>query len=117
MKTLTLRSRVRFSSWAARWSRLFPPRRSQNGDEVPTPMCAIDMGSNSFKRIVGSFHHGRYEQSDIEKERWAWATTSPATGRSATRSLLEIEEALAWFKRSCESEAPAGGGHRDVSLP
>ena len=31
------------------------------------PMCAIDMGSNSFRRIVGSFDNGRYEQRPIEK--------------------------------------------------
>ena len=32
------------------------------------PICAIDMGSNSFRRIVGSFENGRYEQRSIENE-------------------------------------------------
>ena len=29
-------------------------------------ICAIDMGSNSFRRIVGSFGDGRYAQRSIE---------------------------------------------------
>ena len=29
-------------------------------------MCAIDMGSNSVRRIVGSFANGRYAQRSME---------------------------------------------------
>ena len=31
------------------------------------PTCAIDMGSNTFKRIVGRFEQGRYAETSIEK--------------------------------------------------
>ena len=31
--------------------------------QARTPICAIDMGSNSFRRIVGSFDKGQYAQA------------------------------------------------------
>ena len=34
--------------------------------ETQPAICAIDMGSNSFRRIVGSFQEGRYLQRSIE---------------------------------------------------
>jgi exopolyphosphatase/pppGpp-phosphohydrolase len=82
-------------------------QRIQNGDEVPTPMCAIDMGSNSFKRIVGSFHHGRYEQIDIEKRTLSVGDDVARYGKISDAKFVEIEEALAWFKRSCEERGAA----------
>ena len=39
----------------------------KGGNEARTPICAIDMGSHGFKRIVGSFEKGRYEQRSIER--------------------------------------------------
>jgi len=82
-------------------------QRSQNGDEAPTPMCAIDMGSNSFKRIVGSFHYGRYEQRDIEKRTLGVGDDVARYGKISDAKFVEIEQALAMFKRSCEERGAA----------
>ena len=38
---------------------------------APAPICAIDMGSNSFRRIVGTFESGRYAQRTSRRRRWA----------------------------------------------
>ena len=32
----------------------------------PAKVCAIDMGSNTFRRIVGSFVDGRHQQAKPE---------------------------------------------------
>src|SRR5262245_9555405 len=82
---------------------------TQNAN-APAPMCVIDMGSNSFKRIVGSFHHGRYEQATLEK---ITLGVGDDVARHATISdgkLLEIEETLAGFKRSCGTAPTAAIG-------
>ena len=36
--------------------------------QSPRQICAIDMGSNTFRRIVGSFENGRYDQKSIERK-------------------------------------------------
>ena len=35
--------------------------------QPPPPACVIDMGSNTFRRIVASFANGRYVQTNVEK--------------------------------------------------
>jgi hypothetical protein len=67
-------------------------------------MCAIDMGSNSFRRIVGSFAGGRYEQRRINVTTVGVGDDLARHGRISDAKLTEIELALLSFKRSCEQE-------------
>ena len=72
--------------------------------DTHTPMCVIDMGSNSFKRIVGSFHHGQYEQGTIEKRTLGVGDDVALHGTISDGKLVEIEETLSEFKKSCEQQ-------------
>ena len=77
---------------------------AEPASEVPTPICAIDMGSNSFRRIVGSFESGRYAQRSIEKKTLGVGDDVARYGRISDAKFAEIEEALSGFKASCEKE-------------
>ena len=72
--------------------------------QLRTPVCAIDMGSNSFRRIVGSFADGRYEQTRIEKVTLGVGDDLASHGRISDAKLVEIAKTLADFRRSCEKE-------------
>jgi exopolyphosphatase/pppGpp-phosphohydrolase len=72
-----------------------------------TPICAIDMGSNSFRRIVGSFDKGRYAQRSIEKRTLGVGDDVTRHGRISDAKLAEIDEALSAFKTSCEKDGAA----------
>jgi exopolyphosphatase/pppGpp-phosphohydrolase len=74
---------------------------------APAPMCAIDMGSNSFRRIVGSFENGRYEQRPIEKKTLGVGDDVAKHGRISDAKLAEIAETLAAFKSSCDKDGAA----------
>jgi hypothetical protein len=67
-------------------------------------MCAIDMGSNTFRRIAGSFENGRYVQRAIEKPTLGVGDDVAAHGRISDGNLAEIEQALASFKAACAKE-------------
>ena len=54
-------------------------------------MCAIDMGSNTFRRIVGAFENGRYVQSAIEKRTLGVGDDVAAHGRISDAKLAEIK--------------------------
>jgi hypothetical protein len=65
------------------------------------PICAIDMGSNSFRRIVGLFANDRYAQT-IETVTLGVGDDLAAHGRISEKKLVEIEKALSGFKLSCD---------------
>lgn len=67
-------------------------------------VCAIDMGSNTFKRIVGSFEDGRYEQRNIEKRTLGVGDDIAKHGRISDSKLAEIQQTLTAFKTACEKE-------------
>ena len=67
-------------------------------------MCAIDMGSNTFRRIAGAFENGRYVQSAIEKRTLGVGDDVAAHGRISDAKLAEIKEVLASFKAACLKE-------------
>jgi exopolyphosphatase/pppGpp-phosphohydrolase len=71
------------------------------------PICAIDMGSNSFRRIVGSFENGRYEQRILGKRTLGVGDDVARHGRISDPKLAEIKEVLAAFKASCAREGVA----------
>ena len=74
---------------------------------APAPMCVIDMGSNSFKRIVGSFSRGRYEQDSIEKRTLGVGDEVARSGKISDAKFAEIEAALTGFKASCDGRRAA----------
>ena len=67
-----------------------------------TPICALDMGSNSFRRIVGSFAAGQYAQKDIEKKTLSVGDNVARHGRISDPKLAEIRETLSAFKAACD---------------
>jgi Ppx/GppA phosphatase family len=68
----------------------------------PELICAIDMGSNNFRRIVGTFAGGRYSQT-IETATLGVGDDVAANGRISEPKLVEIEKTLARFKSSCDA--------------
>ena len=70
-------------------------------------ICAIDMGSNSFRRIVGSFESGRYSQRRIEVRTLGVGDDLARHGRVSDAKLTEIGATLSAFKASCETDRAA----------
>ena len=68
------------------------------------PICVIDMGSNTFRRIVGSFDQGHYRQTSIEKRTLAVGDDVASHGSISEPKLAEIQKTLAGFKASCAKE-------------
>lgn len=68
------------------------------------PICVIDMGSNSFRRIVGSFDQGRYQQIHLETRTLGVGDDLASHGRISDPKLVEIDKTLAEFKASCAKE-------------
>jgi exopolyphosphatase/guanosine-5'-triphosphate,3'-diphosphate pyrophosphatase len=84
-----------------------PPAPGRAGAAPRAPICAIDMGSNSFKRIVGSYADGRYEQKAFEKQTLGVGDDLSRHGRISDAKLAEIEAALAAFRARCERDGAA----------
>ena len=86
---------------------LAPGASARAGTPAPAPICAIDMGSNSFKRIVGSFADGRYAQTAFEKQTLGVGDDLSRHGRISGEKLAEIETTLAEFRARCEQDGAA----------
>jgi exopolyphosphatase/pppGpp-phosphohydrolase len=71
------------------------------------PMCVIDMGSNTFRRIAGRFADGRYEQQPIEKKTLGVGDDVTRNGRISATKLAEIGQTLSAFKGACEKDGAA----------
>jgi exopolyphosphatase/pppGpp-phosphohydrolase len=80
------------------------PEGARSEGEMRMPICAIDMGSNSFKRIVGSFEQGRYEQRSLEKKTLGVGDDLSRNGRISDAKLAEIEQTLSAFRAACAQE-------------
>jgi exopolyphosphatase/pppGpp-phosphohydrolase len=70
-------------------------------------MCAIDMGSNSFRRIVASFENGRYIQPRIEVRTLGVGDDVERHGRISDAKLEEIRATLTAFKGACDKDGVA----------
>jgi exopolyphosphatase/pppGpp-phosphohydrolase len=70
----------------------------------PVPTCAIDMGSNSFRRIVGYFADGRYVETRIEARTLGVGDDVEKNGRISEAKLAQIADTLAEFTATCEKE-------------
>ena len=69
--------------------------------------CAIDMGSNSFRRIVARFENGRYAQHRIEVRTLGVGDDVARNGRISDAKLEEIRGTLAAFKGACNADRAA----------
>ena len=68
------------------------------------PRCAIDMGSNSFRRIVGSFADGRYVETRMESRTLGVGDDVERHGQISDAKLAEIEATLSGFAATCKQE-------------
>lgn len=71
---------------------------------VVAPRCAVDMGSNSFRRIVGSFADGRYVETHIESKTLGVGDDVERHGRISDAKLAEIEAVLNGFAAACRKD-------------
>jgi exopolyphosphatase/pppGpp-phosphohydrolase len=70
-------------------------------------MCAIDMGSNTFRRIVASFENGRYDQKNFEKKTLGVGDDVARHGTISDAKLEEIRATLEEFAKACVKEGAA----------
>ena len=83
------------------------PAVSRSARQGSGPVCAIDMGSNTFRRIVGSFQNGKYVQQAIEKKTMGVGDEVAQHGRISETKLTEIGAVLSAFKVSCVKDGAA----------
>ena len=72
-------------------------------DNSAMPICAIDMGSNSFRRIAGSFD-GQYRERSIEVRTLGVGDDVSRHGGISDGKMAEIEQTLSAFRTACEGE-------------
>lgn len=91
----------------ARWRRivwLFVTVASMPVEARADVTCAIDMGSNSFRRIVASFEGGRYTQHGIEVRTLGVGDDVARNGRISDAKLEDIRRTLAAFRSACDKD-------------
>ncbi len=67
----------------------------------PNRTCALDMGSNTFRRIVASFDRGRYTPISQDKKALGVGDDVTRNGRVSDAKLAEIDATLREFKAAC----------------
>ena len=67
-------------------------------------ICVVDMGSNSFKLILGEMSAGAYLQRHVEKKTMEVGDDMSKTGRISDQKLQDILQTLTEFKSRCESK-------------
>ena len=70
----------------------------------PNRTCAIDMGSNTFRRIVASFDRGRYIPISLDKKALGVGDDVTKHGRVSDAKLAEIDATLKEFKAACDKD-------------
>ena len=81
-------------------------------------LCAIHMGSNNFRLIVGEMKGGKYLQHHFTKDRLGVGDDMSATGVISLSKLQQIDQTLKKYWADCDSKGiPSwnGGGHGCVS--
>src|SRR5688572_4705276 len=68
------------------------------------PVCAIDMGSNNFKLIIGEMKDGKYRQHYYMKDKLSVGTDISKTGVINRAKLNEIRLILRKYLAICDSE-------------
>jgi exopolyphosphatase/pppGpp-phosphohydrolase len=67
-------------------------------------VCAIDMGSNSFKLILGEMNEGKYVQHHFTKDRLGVGDDISKTGVISPPKLKEIRKTLEDYLAVCDSK-------------
>jgi exopolyphosphatase/pppGpp-phosphohydrolase len=67
----------------------------------PDKVCAIDMGSNSFRRIVGHFSEGKYTELSVESNTMGVGDDVALNGVISDGKLLQISQVLKAYKAAC----------------
>ena len=67
-------------------------------------ICVVDMGSNTFKLIVGEMSDGIYVERYLDKKTLQVGDDMSKTGRISDGKLKDIRETLAEFRSKCESK-------------
>jgi exopolyphosphatase/guanosine-5'-triphosphate,3'-diphosphate pyrophosphatase len=67
-------------------------------------ICVVDMGSNTFKLIVGEMSDGIYVESYLDKKTLQVGDDMSKTGRISDGKLKDIRETLTDFRSKCESK-------------
>lgn len=68
-------------------------------------VCAIDMGSNTFKLILGEMKEGNYVQHHFTKSRLGVGDDMSKTGMISPPKLKEIQQMLEKYLAVCDSKA------------
>jgi exopolyphosphatase/pppGpp-phosphohydrolase len=71
---------------------------------APDRLCAIDMGSNSFRRIVGTFADGNYTELGIDSKTMGVGDDVEQHGGISQGKLREIGNTLSEFRVACEAD-------------
>ena len=66
--------------------------------------CAIDMGSNNFKLILGEMKGGKYLQHYFTKNRLGVGDDMSKTGEISPGKLMEIRQTLQEYSRFCDGK-------------
>jgi exopolyphosphatase / guanosine-5'-triphosphate,3'-diphosphate pyrophosphatase len=67
-------------------------------------VCAIDMGSNTFKLILGEMQEGNYVQHHFTKTRLGVGDDMSKTGVISPPKLKEIRQTLQKYLAICDSK-------------
>jgi exopolyphosphatase/pppGpp-phosphohydrolase len=67
-------------------------------------VCVVDMGSNTFKLIVGEMSAGIYVEHYIDKKTMQVGDDMSKSGRISDGKLKDIRETLTEFRSKCESK-------------
>jgi exopolyphosphatase/pppGpp-phosphohydrolase len=67
-------------------------------------VCVVDMGSNTFKLIVGEMSAGVYVEHYIDKKTLQVGDDMSKSGRISDGKLKDIRETLTEFREKCESK-------------
>ncbi len=70
----------------------------------PERICAIDMGSNNFRRIVGTFNDGKYAEFRIDSVTMGVGDDVERNRFISEAKLEQIGEQLAAFAQSCAKD-------------
>ena len=71
---------------------------------APEKMCVIDMGSNSFRRIVGTFADGKYTEFVIVPKTMGVGDDVTKHGQISDAKLAEIAQTLKEFSAACTAD-------------
>jgi exopolyphosphatase/pppGpp-phosphohydrolase len=67
-------------------------------------ICAIDMGSNSFRRIVGTFANGSYTELSIDSRTMGVGDDVEKHGEISKEKLSQVAQILKEFSAACTAD-------------